>query len=507
MKALFSRKSEKLIVNGKLEPDGMKLFIDVEKISEEPFTKQDIIDLIKDSVKMDLIDMDVINDIVLHLNDPKNEEVETKDRRIAKGKPAETGADGKLLLLIKALTGEVELLQPEEGAEEGETQAIVNYRDIHLFDNVEAGKVVARIYEPKTGSDGYDALGKVLPGKKGNPLKISLDKTLTSRAAAEGAGEYTEIVAQSEGYLLSESGRLSVQPELIIKGDLDYHAGNLDFVGSIKVLGDVMPNFRVTARKSIEIRGMVRGENILVARNGDVTVSGYIYGGPESKVMASGSFFATVLQEVNAEARGDMTIKKESVDSILRVGGALLLPEGSLMGGVAHVVRGVEAKRIGNEAGQPTHIVLCNSVEATMDYEQIVRQIDEHEHAVEIIKSHLGPLLSNPDRIQFLNQPLRSKMEALLGKLKNVVRSREELQRKRQEMLLKSTNDLVLKVNFRKKLYPGVIVMVGKNRLEIKDEKDGPGSIEFVSAQGEFVDAEYKEITATAVVTKEKGRK
>ena len=500
MKAVFSRKTDRIVVNGKLEADGMKLFIDVERMSEEPFSRQDLADAIKDYVKMDLVDMDVLADIVRGLNDPEASENSTKDRRIAKGVPGETGADGKLLLMVKAFTGSVEL------AEDSEHKAVIDYRDIHLFDNIETGRVVARVYEPKMGNDGYDALGKIIPGKKGNPYKLNIDKTLSTRPGQASGGEFTEIVAQAEGYLLVDSGRLAIQNELVIKGNLDYHAGNLDFIGSVKVLGDVMPGFRVSARKNLEIRGMVRGENVIISRGGDVNITGYAFGGPDSKIVSTGAFHATVLQEISAEVAGDAFIKKEAVDCLLRIGGALILSEGSLMGGVAHVVKGVQAKRLGNEAGQRTVIFLCNSVEATMEYENIVTNIEEHDRVVELLKSHLGPLFGAPDRLQFLKEPLRSKMEKLYEKLRSVVKSREALILQEREMIQKASTDLVMRVNYTKKLYPGVVIVAGKNRHEVKDEKNGPGCLEFDPGTGEFIEAEFRELTGGGPAA-DKGRK
>lgn len=498
MKPVFSQKSDRLAVNGKLEPDGMKLFIDVDKLSDDLVTRQDIVDLIKNHVKMDLVDLDVINDIAKCLNDPEAEDKSQKDRRIAKGKPAETGADGKLLMMVKAFTGEAQV------NEEGEQKAIVDYRDIHLFDNIESGMVIARVYEPKMGEDGYDALGKPLPGKKGAPYKLNIDKTLSPRPGQASGGEFTEVVAQSEGYVLVDQGRLSIQNELVIKGNLDYHAGNLDFIGSVKVLGDVMPEFRITARKNIEIRGMVRGQNVIISKGGDIIITGFIFGGEDSKVVSAGNFTATVMQEVNAEVGGNCIIKKECVDSTLNIGGALIMPEGTIMGGTAHVVKGVQGKRLGNEAGQPTTIKVCSSVEATMEYQQLISGIEDHDRAVELLKSHLGPLVAAPDRIQYLNEPLRSKMEKLVEKLRGVLKSREGLILKQKELQQKAAAaELVMQVNYSKKLYPGLIIVVGKERFVNKEEKDGPAAIMFDKASGEFLEAEYKEIAGGS----EKGQK
>ena len=504
MKPLFTKKTDRIVVNGKMEPDGMKFFIDVERISEEPVTRQDIIEVLKEFAKVEMIDLDVINDIVRHLNDPEAKEKAVKDRRVAKGRPAETGSDGKLLLLVKALTGEVELEQTVEG---GPQEAVVNYRDIHLFDNLEAGRVVARVYEPKMGADGYDALGKVIPGKKGNPYKLQIDKTLSSRMAQVAGGEFTEVVAGADGYLMIESGRLTIQSELVIKGNLDYHAGNLDFIGMVKVLGDVMPDFRIVTKKGIEIRGMVRGENVLVARSGDVNIAGYVYGGLESSIIAAGDLYAAVVQEINAEIGGDAHIKKECVDSILRIGGSLLMPEGTLMGGTTHVVKGVQAKRIGNEAGQHTVIHLCSAAEATMEYDRIVTGLEDHARAISLLKSHLGPLVKTPERIQYLKEPLRSKMMAFVTKLRELVQSRESLVLKQQELIHKISGDLDMRINFSKKLFPGVILCAGKVRHEVKDEKNGPGCLVFDREKEEFVEAEYHELTGHASAGKDKGQK
>ena len=466
MKVIFAKTTEKFILNAKLSEDKLKLFIDVEPIPKSVIIKDELLRVVREGFPTIEVNEGVIEDIIKHLN--QGQKVE--ERRIAKGVAPEDGADGKILLLVKKLSANVEVKIDSKG--------YADYGSLHLFDNIAKGQVIGRVYPPKNGTDGKDALGNPLPSKPGKPFKTSLDKNISLRAVNSKEMQFEEMVAEEDGYLAEEAGKFAIKPELFVKDNLDYRYGSLDFIGKVKVSGDVMPGFNITARKGIEVLGSIRGGS-LVCMEGDIIVKGFVFGGKDSRVICGKSFTANVVQEINAEIAGPIIILKEAIDSNLRTESTLQVAGGQIVGGQAFAVCGVEAKYIGNEAGKETGINLCSDVETHTEYAKILANIDSHERAKKLMEVHLGPLAQNAARIQLLKSPHREHMSKFYQKLQEIEASRVKLLAKKKEMLEKARVNLTLRINYLSKYYQGAIIKAGDCEFSVKDNLKGPGTVEF----------------------------
>lgn len=482
MKTLFTKKNEQFALTAKLADDKMKLFIDVAPVAEgscKELTKDQLMSVISEFRAKAEIHDGVIDDIVKILK--HGEKVE--ERRIAKGTPPETGADGKLLLLVKKLG--------QHGSVKVDAKGFADFRELHLFDNILIGQAVARIYAPKPGTAGVDALGNVVKPTPGKPVKVSVDKSLSVEAAS---GEDFQVVsALIDGYLEEDSGKLAVKPELYIKGDVDLHTGNINFIGIVKVSGNILPGMSVQGRKGIEVSGNVQSAN-LTSSDGDIKIRGFFFGGEKSKVVGGKAFEASLVQEVTVEVQGDIKIEKEALDSILRTQSTLLMGRGRCIGGKSFVVCGAEALEWGNSAGKRTEIYLCSDVEVRGDFAKVMQLVSDHQKAIDLIKLHLGPYATNPARIQLLTPPLREKMEKMLHKLKEVESGKTKLLAKKKDMLEKAKTSHVPRVNVLGTLHPGTVLRNADKLFEAVEDMKGPISIDFNVESQAFESGDLKPI-------------
>lgn len=464
----FTIKSEVLTISAKTSEDKMKLFIDVDRAGHDPVTDRMIMDLLEQKLPKELINVSVIADIAQHLTAGK----EVKDRRITKGELSQDGADGKLVFMVRQFTGV---------AEPGST-----YFDLALFDNVKPGDVVARLYPPKNGVDGIDATGKKIPAKAGKPIKVNLDKSIEQRAGGGDAG-YDSLVATAEGYLSEDGGKLIIKNELSISGNVDFHIGNLNFIGKIKVSADVMPKFRLEAKSDIEIYGSIRGENRVISNQGSVTVKGFAFGGKDSAIIAGKDIDLDVAQELTAEAVANIFLKKEAQSCILRSGKAILGTKAKVSGGSLFAVCGIELHTLGNPVGTPTQVILCSSIETTTEYLKLTSEIQSHDKALGLLEMHLGPFAKNSSRIQLLKSPHKEKMENLLKKFNQVSESKKNLLEKKKTMLSSGISSATPRVSVHGAIYPGVEIHAGEEVFTIPEPILKPTSIDYVSSEKKFV--------------------
>lgn len=473
MKVLFTKKTDKVEVTGKLSDDKLKLFIDVVKLDTSTVTGDNLTFIIKEFVKEELLDLAVLEDIAKSLH--KGEKV--SERRIAKGKATEVGQDGKILLLVKKFSKQADIRPDSKG--------FVNYSDLHLFDNITKDQILGRIYPPKKGADGVSALGEVLPGKLGQLVKPKIDKTIVVKKSERSDEEFEVLVSQAEGMLVEDQGILGIKDQLNIDGDLDFAWGNIDFIGKVVIKGEALKGFTVKAKKGIELNGGLSGANLNCAE-GEIKIKGLARSSEISRVISSGDLTLNMAQELDAEVAGNIIITKQALDCKLRSAKGVSALQGEIIGGKTYAVCGVEAKNIGNQRGITTEIFLCSDIETTAEYMRLAAEIQSHEKAFELLKLHLGPLAQNPARIQLLKEPHRGKMQKLLAKLREVEGSKVKLDERRAAMLLEGHSSQSTRVNVIDTIYDGVVIHAGKNEYKQVGELKGPKSIDYLSKEERF---------------------
>jgi len=458
MKVHSEKTTELFKLTVKLSDDMMKMFIDVEPVGKKTIHREHILELIEEFIPRDFINTGVIDDIVKHAS--LGEAV--IERRIAKGREAQPGTEGKLLLLVKKFTG--------EGHVEVDSRGYAHYSDLHLFDNITSGQVVGRIYPPKPGVDGIDVLQNIVKAEAGNAAAISFDKSLELRPSPDSQDTFEQLVAQNDGLLTEDQGKLCVKEELQVKGDLDFHFGSIDFIGKVNISGDVHQGFLVKARKGIVV---------------DIHVKGAIIGSNKTRIVCSGEVKCKRIQEAEIECHGNIVVEKEAIDCKFRCGASLMVLD-RLMGGESFVVCGAESKFFGNEALKQTFLHLCSEIETTAEYSRLLIGIASHDKAIQMVELHLGPYALNPERIEVLRDPHKDKMKRLFAKFKEIQKSRISLLAHKKKMLEGAISNESLRVNILGMLYPGVEIIAGEHKFSVPEELAGPKSIDYSVETGEF---------------------
>jgi uncharacterized protein (DUF342 family) len=483
-RSVFKKDLTKFFLEAKVSPDNLKLFIDVTPHLTPVVDRKEILNPLLEVFPNIQPDTAVIDEIC-HLCGAGKPILH---RRIQRGTEPVDGLNGNLLLLVKGYSGAG---QPGEDAE-----GKFSFANMHLFDNVQVGQIVARVYPPKEGKDGVDALGKPIKAKPGVPVKVTIDKTLE---LAKGSGLQNEaqvfdrIIAKADGLLTNQSGSLSIKDTLDIKGDVDYHCGNIDFIGKVAIAGDVLPGFRVAARQGILVRGNVQKAS-LSSKQGDIDVKGYVIGCPDTYISCAGDFSAKLAQAGHIIAHGKISIAKEAVNCVLRTHTCVMMPSGRLVGGHAYVVLGVQAKEIGNDAGQHTVIEFASAVETDIEFTRLRQRIEEHRKPLQLIEMHLGPFLAMPYKIKHLKGDFRIKIEALYAKMEEIRNSLKALEEQRNAIMAAAVVNPDCRANARDRLHAGSVITYRSVLQEFKNAVAGPVSVVYNAEKQEFATEALKEI-------------
>jgi uncharacterized protein (DUF342 family) len=458
--------------------DKLKLFARIVPQKESAYAaEEELREQLLKVTQENLIDGTVIRDIIAQLKEGKG----CEGRRVAKGEPPELGRDGKIVWLVRRF-------RPGSGV--NPDKELSDFYNLGLFENIELGKEVARVYKPTGGTPGVDVFGKVLPSKAGKAYTPRLDRSIEIKQQ-ETSPEYQTLVAAVSGYAHEEGERVTIRDTLVIESNLDYEMGNIDFVGNVRIGGDVQKGFNIKARGDIEVHGSVLGENQLTSE-ASITVKGFHMGGGGAHVRAGINYTVGIAHGVVAEVGGIITIKKEARDCNLRTTSAVFAPEATIMGGAIWCVKGFEGRELGNAMGVRTVIELRNELEVTAEYRAVEEKIKSHEIALAALELHIGPYLQNRKRIPLLNTKFRAKISDLIGKYDYVQASLDKLRDAIKKMKESKPAEADSRVNVVTMIHEGVVLNTSTLTHEFKESQKGPVSYKPMESLEKWVVVNYQ---------------
>ena len=277
---------------------------------------------------------------------------------IASGKPAEDGLDSRFESLLPEMKERVPQVD-EEG--------IANFRDLGEILVVYTGDSLMRRYPAGDGEPGFTISGAPIPAKKG----MSLEFTAGLEGAEIDSNDLDLLIAKIDGcpYLIPNG--VKVEPVYTVK-NVDLHTGNIDFLGTVIVTGEVQSGMTIKADGDIHIKGSTEGA-ILIAK-GDIVVTGGLIGHPEKPeteltidpiTEAGGSVNANFTQNAVINAGQGIFIRDYTMMCKLNAAVQIVVGDGSrrghIIGGVSTAGLLIKAKTIGSPSRSRTVVIARTS--------------------------------------------------------------------------------------------------------------------------------------------------
>lgn len=212
-------------------------------------------------------------------------------RGIAKGAPAERGADGRFVPAFE------EGIQPGRFREDG----TLDFLDRDLVKAVELGALIGQLVPPTAGAAGFRVDGTEVLGAIGKPDRLRFGPHAICRAD----GRVIAAMAGAVAYVPDRS--VDVVQHYEHKGDVDLRSGHLRMEGTLSVLGSVHHGFSVRASEDLEVKGMCDGGTLVAG--GNLRVGGLVRGGTAGTVTAQGDVSAGAAESVTIHAGRDLTLR------------------------------------------------------------------------------------------------------------------------------------------------------------------------------------------------------
>jgi uncharacterized protein len=395
---------------------------------------------------------------------------------VAKGIPAKNGDNAKVRYSFDVDPSQVTLK---------ETNGRVDFKELNLVQNVVQGQVLARKEAAGRGEAGRTVTGKLLPASDGKDIDLPVGKNV--RLSEDGKSAVAEI----NGQVVLSAGKITVEPVHVIAGDVNLRTGNVLFLGTVLVKGNVDDGFGVKAAGNIEVMGSV-GKSDLDAE-GDIIVHQGIAGKNTGTVRCGRSLWAKFIENARVES-GDLVVVSDGIMNCSILADRKILCRGkraSIVGGHLKAVEEINAKSLGSVAGSETSLEVGYDPKRKERLAALETSREEYQQQLEDMKLNMGTIenlvrsgrtVSAEKKAYY--QELKEKKIAIQGEMKKLDAEVEELREYLGNLKVSG------RISASGTVYPGVRVSIKDAFLEVRNEFK---AVTFVSDKNTVKVTKYEE--------------
>ncbi|CAM4276517.1 hypothetical protein FHS16_002129 [Paenibacillus endophyticus] len=262
---------------------------------------------------------------------------------IAQGEPPLPGKDGYVKLVHDVNKANKAPAELEDGK--------VDFKEVVQLKNVKRGQLIAERFDPTPGPAGKTVTGEEIPSKTGKSVRFKVGKNVVLN------DQQTAMYSAIDGLIsLTDKEKINVFPVYEVNGDVDYSVGNIDFVGTVVIRGNVLSGFRIKASGDIRVIGGVEGAEI--ESEGSIEITGGILGGNKGFVKAARNVRSSFIQDSNVIAGEEVLVSQSIMHSHVKAGKNVICSgaKGLIVGGLVQAGDLVSARTVGNSMSTATII-------------------------------------------------------------------------------------------------------------------------------------------------------
>jgi hypothetical protein len=262
--------------------------------------------------------------------------------------------------------------------------------------------------------------------------------------------------------------KVNVFPIYEVSGDVDYNIGNIDFIGSVVIRGNVLNGFKVKAAGDIRVTGGIEAAEL--EAGGSIDIGAGILGQNKGYVKAGKNIKSSFIQDGNVEAGEDVLVTQSIMHSTIRAGRNVVClgGKGLIVGGLIQAGEQVLTRTIGNSMSTVTSIEvgvlpeLRNElIELRAHLKQQTENIGKTEKALTLLNQLAASGQLPPEKAAMRTKLNYTRKQAIdeIDELKNRIFEIEKL--------LENTDRARIEVI--SSIYPGCKIVMGRYTRFVKD--------------------------------------
>lgn len=337
----------------------------------------------------------------------------------------------------------------------------VDYTQFGDIPSVEEGAVIAKYHPSVEAKDGVNVYGEMMVATKGkNMAKLSGRGIL----CLEDGCTY---VAKYGGKISLIDGKVFIDKEMVVEGDVTNSTGDITFRNDIRVRGNVSAGISIISEKgSILVDGYVESANLQAAK--DVTLKNGMQGNGKGRIKAGGNVSGKFFEQSTVEAGGCVNANA-IMNSIIKAGEDLTVSGrfGIIIGGDISAERQIEATIIGNTAEVENKIsagvegdLLAMMNQCARQKEQVAQELEKLTQGLQKL-TELIEKTDDPDLLDNKRKLMRSKIEK--------DSALNELDKQQQTLAEQMSKANQAKVIINKLVYPGTVISVNGMKTHVKE--------------------------------------
>jgi hypothetical protein len=366
------------------------------------------------------------------------------------------------------------------------TNGRVNFKELNIIQNVVQNQALAKKMPPEDGIDGKTVTGKILPARAGNDIPLPVGTNV--HVGDDG----DTILSDINGQVILAGGKINVEPVLTVEGDVNLKTGNIIFLGTVIITGNVEDGFSVKAAGNIEVKGTVsKGE---LDAEGDIIIYQGINGKGGGKLRAGRSIWSRFIENATVEA-GNMVVVTDGiinsqVDALKSI--VCMGKRACIMGGRLRAGEEINAKVLGNStSGTETICEVGFDPHSKIELEKLLDIKNTSEEELENMRLDLQNLINTkkqrktlPEEKELYLQELMERRAVLTEELKQTIESIQKVQEYMNQIQVRG------RVSASTKVWPGVKIWIRDVKEDVRIEHK---AVTFVLENGLIRVSKYEE--------------
>ncbi|MDP2871700.1 MAG: FapA family protein [Bacillota bacterium] len=274
----------------------------------------------------------------------------------------------------------------------------VDFRSISVIRSVSAGQPLVRRHPATKGVPGFSVTGQRLSARHGREVGLP-----RGRNTMLDPNDPNLLRATIDGNVRASGGHVEVSECFVVKGDVDYSTGHIKYERSVMVKGDIKGGFNLEVGGDLEVAGLA--EDSIIKVGGTVLIRRGFVGQGHGLIEAGGRVLLGFGRNQRIRCSGTLTIEREAVNMNLSSRDAVVVA-GLLVGGRITAGSRISCRVLGNASGTRTDLEVGLPDQSLLEQRaQTAERIRQLRHLLAAGPSPPQPGVVGPD-LPRVQQPL-----------------------------------------------------------------------------------------------------
>lgn len=347
-----------------------------------------------------------------------------------------------------------------------------DYKSVNIVSTVSKGEQLVTLIPPGDGHDGSDVFGKIIPSQKGTPARLP-----QGPHTIPDPQNPASLLAEIDGIVRQAGGLVEICEGFLVKGNVDYSTGNIDYNKTIQVSGDVKSGFNIHCGGDLQVNGTI--EDCHLSVGGNVLCRCGFLGQGKGCIEAKGDVNLSFVKNQCVKSFRSIAVAREAINSYLYSRTSIILHGKPLSaaGGEIRAKNSITAYTVGNHTGIKTLLEVGVDYLMVDELAMIEKQVSETTAQFKTVADAFTRYQKNIQQKQNLSAQEQGKLRELTAAFKQTRQKLTVLEERKTIVAGKLHTVSDTRITIEHGAYPGTLLKFGDRHHLLKEELIGPKTI------------------------------